>query len=163
MVVKVVLLQLEGVIVSFVWYNNKSKFQLSSDPGSNFRTLRSCYYFMIAHLLEYLPNNKLSTAIGFQRMKVTGKNQSYCLTCRIVYKTRDHVASLIERFKTLTEIGVEISSVCFFSSFSLEVRHLTPCVESACFFFSAHMPPHPCPFELCNETIHTLYRKTYQM
>ena len=58
MVVKVALLQLEGVIVSSC---DTITIQLSSDPGFNFRTLRSCYYFMIAHLLEYLPT------INFQR------------------------------------------------------------------------------------------------
>ena len=84
MVVKVALLQLEGVIVSSC---DTITIQLSSDPGFNFRTLRSCYYFMIAHLLEYLPNNKLSTAIGFQTIKVTKINRT---VLRVGLFTRDH-------------------------------------------------------------------------
>lgn len=57
---------------------------------------------MIAHYTEYLPNIKLSTAIGFQRTKVT-KISRTVLCVRLF--TRDPVASLIERFKTQTQLA----------------------------------------------------------
>ena len=124
---------------------DKIAIQISRDPGSNFKSAAIVFLFHDCTLHEYLPNKKLSTAIGFQRITVTKINRN---VLRVGLFTSDHVASFTERFQTQTLLMLKSlmfvhMRTFFLYSFFLEVvfvsslynlRHLTPCVESACLF-----------------------------